>query len=79
MELFIPDHALLARFINNETKKNTDNNLAPHQWIYIDVFHSAGMLISTYEVIQTIARSEIYNVHLDVKQVEKEILKKKNN
>ena len=74
MELFIPDHALLARFINNETKKNTDNNLAPHQWIYIDVFHSAGMLISTYEVIQTIARSEIYNVHLDVKQVEKEMI-----
>ena len=27
-----------------------------------------GMLI-THEVIQTIVRSEIYNVHLDVKQV----------
>ena len=61
---------MLPRFIETDVRRDPLNNL--NQWIYVDKLESAVMRVPTSEVTQTIARGELYHLHLDVKDIQKE-------
>ena len=67
---FFVHESMLPRFVETDVRRDPLNNL--NQWIYVDKLESAVMLVPTSEVTQAIARGEFYNIHLDVKDVQKE-------
>ena len=61
---------MLPRFVETDLRRDPLNNL--NQWIYVDKLESAVMRVPTSEVTQTIARGELFDLHLDVKDDQKE-------
>ena len=67
---FFVHESMLPKFVETDVRRDPLNNL--NQWIYVDKLKSAVMRVPTSEVTQTIARGELYHLHLDVKDIQKD-------
>ena len=55
--IFLPERAMRLKFIEEERRRSRKiQDLITNKWIYIDAFQGAAQSVSTYEVVQTIAR-----------------------